>query len=90
VAVSTFTVTDHCYIYLKFTPPVEGETPVPAAVVVSQETALQVSTDAVVWHLIGQAWIEDDMLKIEQNHVPGNAYIEWYGPCLGLLEESDD
>lgn len=90
VAVATFPVTAHCYIYLKFTAPVEGETPVPAAVTVSQEIALQESTDTIVWHLIGQAWIEDDALRIEQDHIPGNAYIEWYGPCLGLLEESDD
>ena len=51
---------------------------------------MQESTDTIVWHLIGQAWIDDDLLRIEQDHVPGNAYIEWYGPCLGLLEESDD
>ena len=90
VPVVTFDVTEHCYIYLKFTAPVEGETPVPAAVVAIQEAALQESTDTIVWHLIGQAWIEDDLLRIEQDHIPGNAYIEWYGPCLGLLEESDD
>lgn len=96
VAVATFTVaatytaTAHCYIYLKFTPPVEGETPVPAAVTVTQETALQTSTDTVVWHLLGQTWLEDGQIRIEQDHIPGNAYIEWYGPCLGLLEESDD
>ena len=90
VAVATFQITAHCYIYLKFTAPVEGETPVPAAVTATQEAALQESTDTIVWHLIGQAWIEDDLLRIEQDHIPGNAYIEWYGPCLGLLEESDD
>lgn len=90
VTAATFTVTEHCYIYLKFTAPVEGETPVPAAVTATQEAALQESTDTIVWHLIGQAWIEDDALMIEQDHIPGNAYIEWYGPCLGLLEESDD
>ena len=86
----TYTAEAHCYIYLKFTPPVEGETPVSATVVVSQEALLQESTDTVVWHLIGQVWVEDGMLRIEQDHIPGNAYIEWYGPCLGLLEESDD
>jgi hypothetical protein len=90
VARAKFIVTEHSYFYLKFSAPVEGETPVPAEVAASRETELQASTDTTVWHLIGQAWIEDEMLKLEQDHVPGNAYIEWYGPCLGLLEESDD
>lgn len=85
---STFAVgAQRLYVYLVFVAPVEGDNPLPASVLARAETGLQESTDTVVWHLVGQAWIEDKELRIQQDHLPGNAYIEWYGPCLGLLEE---
>jgi hypothetical protein len=81
------------YVYLEFTAPREAtdtEDVVPAAVAVVAKTTLMESTEDAVYHLIGQAWVEDESLHLSQDHVPGNVYMEWYGPCLGLLETEDD
>jgi hypothetical protein len=81
------------YVYLEFTPPVEATdttAAVAAAVVVVVKTALMDSTDAVVYHLIGQAWVENSAIALSQDHIPGNVYMDWYGPCIGLLEGGDD
>lgn len=81
------------YVYLEFTAPREAtdtEDEVPAAVAVVAKTTLMESTEDAVYHLIGQAWVEDESLHLSQDHVPGNVYMEWYGPCLGLLETEDD
>jgi predicted RNA-binding Zn-ribbon protein involved in translation (DUF1610 family) len=48
------------------------------------------STDAVVYHLIGQAWVENSAIALSQDHIPGNVYMDWYGPCRGVLEGGDD
>lgn len=81
------------YVYLEFTPPVEATdttAAVAAAVVVVVKTALMDSTDKVVYHLLGQAWVEEGAILLSQDHIPGNVYMDWYGPCLGLLETDDD
>ncbi len=82
-----FVVVEYSYIYLKFSAPVEAAENIPAKVTAVIKTELQESTDEVVYHLIGQVWIDDDVLHLQQDHQPGNCFIEWYGPCLGLLEE---
>lgn len=82
---------DHSYVYIRFSAPVE-ETDLgpalPAQAEIMTSTGLLSSDDSVAYHLIGQVWYGDDgNLVIEQDHLPGNVYMEWYGPCLGLLEE---
>ncbi len=81
------------YVYLEFTASREAadtEDEVPAAVAVVAKTTLMESTEDAVYHLIGQAWVEDEALRLSQDHIPGNVYMDWYGPCLGLLETEDD
>lgn len=91
VAAARIVITGRTFIYLTFTAPVEAtdEHPaLPAQVAVASSTGALSSDDTTTHHLIGQAWYDDgDMLRIEQDHLPGNVYMEWYGPCLGLLEE---
>lgn len=81
------------YVYLEFTAPVEATDTapaIPAAVAIVVKTGLMESTDAAVYHLIGQAWVKNGVLALSQDHIPGNVYMDWYGPCLGLLETDDD
>lgn len=90
VKVDSFPVTaEHSYVYLKFLAPEEGEEAIAAKVELTIETELKESTDEIVYHLLGQCKLEDEVLHIQQDHFPGNCYIEWYGPCLGLLEEKE-
>lgn len=80
------------YIYMQFVAPVEetdDTSALPAQVSIVTSQGLRFSNATEVYHLIGQAWYDDDdSLVLEQDHLPGNVYIEWYGPCLGLLEEA--
>lgn len=94
------------YFYFKFTAPsigVNGETgenePTPSAceIVAFSDDSAVVSTDSVVYRLIGHAWKEEQdssgegeellppIVKIVQDHPVGNLVINWFGPCLDLL-----
>ena len=93
VADVVITATARHYVYLEFTAPVEATDTapeVPEAIAVVVKTALMDSTDKVVYHLLGQAWVEEGAILLSQDHIPGNVYMDWYGPCLGLLETDDD
>lgn len=82
------------YFYFRFTPPQHtagGEQTTSACELVAVADAdAVVSTDSVFYRLIGHAWTEtvDDntIVKISQDHQPGNLIATWYGPCIGLLE----
>lgn len=96
------------YFYFKFTAPTQrvnsAEPGAPGAdlsacelVAFSDESEV-VSTDTVVYRLIGHAWTEspepepgDDetprpRVKLVQDHPVGNLIINWFGPCLDLLD----
>lgn len=82
------------YFYFRFTPPRhtsggEQTASVCDLVAVADAEAV-VSTDRVFYRLIGHAWTEtvDDkpIVKIAQDHRPGNLIVTWQGPCIGLLE----
>lgn len=90
---ATIAATGRHYVYLEFKAPVEAteSTPaVPATVAAVVKTALMESNWHVVYHLLGQAWVENGTIRLSQDHIPGNVYMDWYGPCLGLLETEDD
>jgi len=81
------------YFFLKFTPPqvTGGEQTAAVCELVSiADTETVVSTDSVFYSLIGHAWTETvdehTLVKISQDHLPGNLIATWYGPCIGLLE----
>jgi hypothetical protein len=99
------------YFYFKFTAPsigVKGETgenePTPSAceIVAFSDDSAVVSTDSVVYRLIGHAWAEEPessgeeeepapaVVKIVQDHPVGNLVISWFGPCLDLLSGVTD
>ncbi len=78
------------YVYLKFTAPDGGNAEVGVEPVV--ETKLQTSDPKTAWYLLGRVRpkvvsgkIEE--MEISQDHLPGNCYFWWFGPCIGLLEE---
>lgn len=83
------------YFFLKFTPPrIDSEaTPEEHActLVAFTDAEAVVSTESVLYHLIGHAWYErledgTPITRIAQDHPPGNLELTWFGPCLGLLE----
>ncbi len=81
------------YFFLKFTPPqVTGgeQTAAVCELVAMADTETVVSTDSVLYSLIGHAWTETveehTLVKISQDHLPGLLNATWYGPCIGLLE----
>ncbi len=76
------------YIYIKVNAPVRHlPVEIPAsAEIVESETPL-VSTDEEVYHLIAEIVNIDGAGVVRQIHWGQSPYIEWYGPCLGLLEE---
>lgn len=77
------------YVYLKFTAPVRHlpvEVPASAEIAVSGD--LMESTDDYLYYLIGELrQAEDGTVMALQAHLTGNIDIDWYGACLGLLEE---
>jgi hypothetical protein len=83
------------YFFLKFTPPridSEANPEIPAcSLVVFSDVEAVVSTESVLYHLIGHAWYElledgTPIIRIAQDHPPGNLELTWFGSCLGLLE----
>ena len=81
------------YFYFKFTPPqfTTGElTGSVCEIVAFADSEEVVSTDTVLYRLIGHAWTEvvdgRDKVRMAQDHPPGNLVLDWYGPCLGMLE----
>ena len=97
------------YFYLKFSAPdkdVNAETgeqsPPEIKIVAFADSDSVVSTDRVVYRLIGHAWTEepepneDDeepakpVVKIVQDHPVGNLVISWFGPCIDLLDLDGD
>ena len=100
------------YFYLKFSAPsigVNQETgenePTPSAceIVTFPDDSAVVSTDSVVYRLLGHAWTEEPepsgegeeepasaVVKIVQDHPVGNLVISWFGPCLDLLSGVTD
>jgi hypothetical protein len=101
------------YFYFKFTSPrvgVNQETgenePTPSAceIVAFPDDSPVVSTDSVVYRLIGHAWTEQaepggepgseppppPVVKLVQDHPVGNLIISWFGPCLNLLSGVTD
>ena len=88
IAVSADVPENIRYIYIKVSVPIRHlpkEIPASAEIVES-ETPL-VSTDEEVYHLIAEIVNIDGAGVIRQIHWGQSPYIEWYGPCLGLLEE---
>jgi hypothetical protein len=90
-----FTITASVqYFFLKFTPPkttaAAEQTESLCELVSVADTETVVSTDSVLYSLIGHAWtetvLERTIVKISQDHIPGLLAATWYGPCLGLLE----
>lgn len=99
------------YFYFKFTAPSIGvneetgenePTPSVCEIVAFSDDSAVVSTDSVVYRLIGHAWAEEQdssgeeeepapaVVKIVQDHPVGNLVISWFGPCLDLLSGVTD
>lgn len=87
------------YFFLKFAPPridSEANPEIPACSLVAfTDAEAVVSTESVLYHLIGHAWYElladgSPVIRIAQDHPPGNLELTWFGPCLGLLENIID
>lgn len=82
------------FFYLRFTPPQTtsgGEQTASACDLVAMpDTSAVVSTDQVLYRLIGHAWTETagdvTRVRIVQDHPVGNLVTTWYGPCIGLLD----
>lgn len=77
------------YFYMRFTAPIRHlpvEVPASASIVVS--STLMESTDDYLYYLIGEArQAQGGAVMALQAHLTGNIAIDWYGACLGLLEE---